>query len=117
MMMKLVSGIALAAALVLGGAAGTASAAPKKEEAPKATFSAPERAALAPLQTAVTAKNWDTAKAALPAAQAAAQGPDAKYVLGRFELDIGLGTNDESLEALGVDTMIDSGKIPATEIS
>jgi tetratricopeptide (TPR) repeat protein len=117
MMMKLVSGIALAAALVLGGAAGTASAAPKKEEAPKAQFSAPERAALAPLQTAITAKNWEAAKAGLPAAQAASQGPDARYVLGRFMLDIGLGTNDESLEAQGVDMMIDSGKIPAADLS
>ena len=115
--MKLVSSLALAAALVLGSASAPAIAQKKgKEEAPKAEFSAAERNALAPLQKAVTEKNWEAAKAALPAAQAAAQGPDAKYVLGRFLYDIGRGTSDDALQAQGVDAMIASGKVPAAEL-
>lgn len=114
--MKMVSSMALAVALVLGGVAGTASAAPKKEEAAKPALSDAERKTLAPLQTAVNAKDWATAKAALPAAQAAAQGPDAKYYLGQFIITIGLGTNDEALQSQGLDMMIDSGKVPAAEL-
>jgi tetratricopeptide (TPR) repeat protein len=117
MMMKLVSGFALAAALVLSGAAAPAIAQKKgKEEAPKATFSAAERAALAPLQKAVNEKAWDVAKAALPAAQTAAQGVDAKYILGQFMLSIGLGTNDEAMQAQALDLMIDSGKVATADL-
>jgi tetratricopeptide (TPR) repeat protein len=116
-MMKLVSSFALAAALVLG-TAGTPALAQKKakEEAPKATLSAAERAAHAPLQKAVNEKNWEAAKAALPAAQTASQGPDAKYVLGQFLLNIGIGTSDETLQSQGIDTMVDSGKVAAADL-
>jgi tetratricopeptide (TPR) repeat protein len=119
MTMKLVSSLALATTLTLGAsilASAPAAAAPKKEEAPKATFSDAERKALTPLQTAVQAKNWEAAKAALPAAQAAAQGPDAKMVLGQFMLNIGVETKDETLQAQAIDTMIDSGKIAAADL-
>jgi tetratricopeptide (TPR) repeat protein len=119
MTMKLVSTMALATALVLGGMTASASAAPKKEEpaaAAKPTYSDAERKALAPLQQAVNAKNWEAAKAALPAAQAAAQGSDAKYVLGQFMLAIGLGSTDEALEGQAIDLMIESGKVPAAEL-
>ena len=72
--MKLVSSLALAAALVLGSASAPAIAQKKgKEEAPKAEFSAAESNALAPLQKAVTEKNWEAAKAGQPARQAEAQ--------------------------------------------
>lgn len=117
--MKLVSSFALATALVLGvGAGGTAAQAKKAEEpkAAKATYSEAEQKALLPLQTAVTAKNWDAAKAALPAAQAASQGADARYALGRMEIDVGFGANDDSLKAQGVDLMIDSGKLSPVDL-
>jgi tetratricopeptide (TPR) repeat protein len=118
MKMKLVSSLALATALLLGSSvlAAPAVAAPKKEEAPKPTFSDAERKALAPLQTAVNAKDWEAAKAALPAAQAAAQGPDAKYVLGQFMLNIGVGANDEGLQSQAIDTMIESGKVAPADL-
>src|SRR3712207_5948314 len=38
-----------------------------------------ERTALAPLEAALRGQNWAAAQAALSAAQAAAQGPDARY--------------------------------------
>jgi hypothetical protein len=89
--MKSVSRIALGVALVLGGASVVATAPAeaqkkKKQQAQPAQpaarvlkLSKEERAALQPLQAAITAKDWATAAAALPAAQAAAQGADAKY--------------------------------------
>jgi hypothetical protein len=38
--------------------------------------------------------NWSAVQALVPAAEAAARGNDAKYLLARVQLDIALGTND-----------------------
>ncbi|MBV9884540.1 MAG: hypothetical protein JO276_16145, partial [Sphingomonadaceae bacterium] len=75
-----------------------------------------ERAALAPLLDAAQASNWPAAQAALPAAQAAARGNDARYLVGRAQLQIGLGTNDARLQAAGVDAVIASGAAPAAQM-
>jgi tetratricopeptide (TPR) repeat protein len=75
-----------------------------------------ERAALAPLQKAIDAKDWAAARAALPPALAAAKSKDARYVLGQFELQIGIGTNDVPLQATAVDTLIASGFPPAADL-
>ncbi|HEX8514317.1 MAG TPA: hypothetical protein VF688_14575, partial [Allosphingosinicella sp.] len=65
--MKSVSRIALGVALVLGGASVVATAPADAQKKKKGAAAAPasgitltkeERAAMAPLQTAVTAKNW-----------------------------------------------------------
>ena len=68
-----------------------------------------ERAALAPVIQAAQASNWAAAQAALPAAQAAAHGNDAKYIVGQLQVQIGLGTQNTQLQAAGVDAMIASG--------
>jgi tetratricopeptide (TPR) repeat protein len=122
--MKSVSRIALGIALVLGGAsvATAPAAAKKKPDAPAQpaqrsfNLSKEERAALLPVQTAVTAKDWATAQAGLPAALAAAQSPDARYAVGRFQLEIGLGTNNVAMQAQGLDNLVASGQVPATEL-
>ena len=72
-------------------------------------LSRPERAALAPVIQAAQASNWAAAQAALPAAQAAAHGNDAKYIVGQLQVQIGLGTQNTQLQAAGVDAMIASG--------
>lgn len=122
--MKSVSRIALGVAFVIGGASAAPALAKKDPPAPAAApaqrqlkISKEERAALAPLQLAVTAKDWAKAASLLPAAEAAAQGPDAKYALGQFELAIGLGTSDEKMQARAIDTMIASGGAPADQLS
>jgi predicted Zn-dependent protease len=120
--MKSVSRIALGVALVIGGGAFVAAApaeAKKKEEVapgPQRQFSKEERAALAPLQKAVDAKDWAAANAALPAAKAAAQGTDAKYAVAQFQLQLGLGMNNEQMQSQAVDDLIASGGVAANQI-
>jgi tetratricopeptide (TPR) repeat protein len=126
--MKSVSRFALGVALTLGGAALAAGPALAKK-APPAPAPQPaavgartynltkeERIALSPAQKAVTAKDWAAAQAALPAAQAAAQSPDAKYVVGQFMLQIGIGINNEAMQAQAVDALIASGGAQPSEM-
>lgn len=126
--MKSVSRIALGVALVLGGASVVATApahAQKKKKNEQAAvpqqrqakFSKEERAALQPVQTAITAKDWATAQAGMPAAMAAAQGQDARYAVARFQLEIGLGTNNVQLQAQGIDAMIASGYVTGADLA
>jgi tetratricopeptide (TPR) repeat protein len=68
-----------------------------------------EQDALQPVLTAVQASDWAAAQAALPAAQAAARGNDAKYLVGEFQVRIGVGTNNNQLQSAGVDAMLASG--------
>jgi len=119
--MKLVSRFALAMALVVGGGAVALTApadAKKKEEPAKPTvqLSKEERAALLPLQTAIAAKDWAAAQAALPAAEAGATTGEAKRYLGYMLLQVGLGVSDETMQARAVDTIIASGTVPAADL-
>src|SRR4051794_32734834 len=124
--MKSVSRFALGVALTLGGASVAAPAFAKKDPPAPAAQPAPgartynltkeERTALAPAQKAVVAKDWATAATLLPAAQAAAQSADAKYVVAQFMLQIGIGTNNEAMQAQAVDLLIASGGAQASEL-
>ncbi|MEA2998553.1 MAG: hypothetical protein QOK17_386 [Sphingomonadales bacterium] len=126
--MKSVSRFALGVALTLGGASVVAITpafakkdppAPAPQPAPGArtyNITKEERTAFAPAQKAVVAKDWAAAQAALPAAQAAAQSPDAKYIVGQFQLQIGIGTNNEPLQAQAVDALLASGGAQASEL-
>lgn len=121
--MKSVSKIALGVVLALGGASVVATAPAtaakeKKEEAKQKEMklSKEERTAIAALQKAVNAKDWAAANAALPAAKAASQGPDAKYLTGAMQLNIGVGTNDIAVQADAIDMMIASGGADAAAL-
>jgi tetratricopeptide (TPR) repeat protein len=124
--MKSVSRIALGVALVLGTASVVAPApadAQKKKKGEAAqpaqrsfNLSKEERAALLPVQNAITAKDWATAQAGLPAAIAVAQSPDGRYAIGRFQLEIGLGTNNVALQSQGLENLIASGQVPAADL-
>jgi tetratricopeptide (TPR) repeat protein len=123
MSMKSVSRIALGVALALGGASVVATApadAKKKEPAAPATqgptLTKEERVALLPVQTAITAKDWAAAQAGMPAAIAAAQSPGGRYAVGRFQLEIGLGTNNVAMRAQGLDNLIASGQVDAADL-
>jgi tetratricopeptide (TPR) repeat protein len=126
MFMKSVSRIALGVALVLGGASVVATAPADAQKKKKGDAAAPaasgitltkeERAALMPLQTAVTAKDWAGAQAALPAATAAATSPGGRYAIGRFQLEIGTGTNNAALQAQGLDNLLASGQVEASQL-
>jgi tetratricopeptide (TPR) repeat protein len=110
----------VALALVAGSAAFAAPAiAQKKQEA--ATQAAPEgrkfnlskeeRAAIAPFQAAVVAKDFAKAATLLPAAQAAAKGVDAKYILANLQLQMVAGGTDYAAQAAAVEALIQSGGV------
>lgn len=79
-------------------------------------MNAEECQAMAPLLQAIAAQDWAAARAALPAAQAAARGADARYVVGQAMLHIGLGADDARLQAQAIDAMIASGGAEASEM-
>jgi tetratricopeptide (TPR) repeat protein len=79
-------------------------------------MSATECTALEPLLNGVRTSDWTAARAAIPAAQAAAQGADAKYLVGQAMLHIGIGANDQQLQSQAVDALIASGGAQASEM-
>lgn len=118
--MKSVSKIALGVALAFGGASLVASPAFAKKDEQKEQkgpeLSKAEREALSAVQKAYEANDYAAAAAALPAAEAAAQSPDAKYFAGVFKYQIAVKTNNLPMQAEGLDEMIASGKTPADKL-
>lgn len=110
--MSSVSKIALGVALALG----LAGAAVSPATAQVTTLSKQERAALLPLQTALTARNYVAAAAALPTAQQHARSPDAKYLTSVLQLKLGMETNNSAIQAMALEAMIESGAVPASEL-
>jgi tetratricopeptide (TPR) repeat protein len=80
-------------------------------------FSRAEQTALAPLLTAVRASDWAAVTAALPAADAAAQGADAKYTIAQVRLRIGINTNDTAMQSRAIDDLIASGGAQPSEMA
>jgi hypothetical protein len=117
--MKKVSNLALVASVIVGGALVSTPAAAQKKKAEAAAAAQPagwqpkltkaEAAALKPVEVAVNAQDWATAATAIAAAQPAVTSADARYYLGRFQLQIGAGTNNPQLQSQGIDAMIASG--------
>jgi hypothetical protein len=85
-----------------------------------------ERAAIAPLleaqRAAVAAAPegkaaaWAQVQALLPAAQAAAQGPDARYLVARVQLAAAYETNDDRAKMAGLDAMIAATATPPGDL-
>jgi lipopolysaccharide biosynthesis regulator YciM len=123
--MKSISTAALALAFVASGGIFAAPAiAQQKQEPAKAAqpegrkfnLSKEERAALAPLQAAVVAKDFAKAATLLPAAQAAAKGADARYVVANLQLQMSTQGTDYAAQAAAVEAMIQSGGVPAADL-
>lgn len=123
--MKSISTFAVAVSLVVGGVAVGAPALAQKKQAAKAAevpgarkyeLSKPERAAIAPLQQAVLAKDFVTAATLLPAAQAAAKGGDARYILANLQLQIATNGNDQAGQAAAVEAIIASGGVAREDL-
>ena len=68
-----------------------------------------EQTAIQPAIVAVNASNWAAAATALTAADAAARGADAKYVIAQIRLRIGINTNDTAMQSRAIDDLISSG--------
>lgn len=114
--MKTLTNLALAAALATGFVSAPAFAAKEKEAAsPLQNLSKEFRAAAGPIQKALTAKDYATATAALPAVDAAATTPGDKYYAGLFRYQTAAGTKDEKSMTAGVEAMLASGLAPADQ--
>lgn len=122
--MKSISSFAIAVSLVVGGGALAAPAFAQKKQDAKAAeasqgrkyeLSKAERAAIAPLQQAVLAKDFASAATLLPAAQAAAKGADARYILANLQLQMAVESKDEAGQAAAVEAMLASGGVAAAD--
>jgi tetratricopeptide (TPR) repeat protein len=112
--MKLVSSLALGAALMLGAAPQVAMAAKEKPvEAPKMTLSKEFRAAAGPAQAAIKA-NAAGADAAVAAAEAAATTSDDKFVAAQLRLQVASALKDQAMQQRAVLAMLGSGSALAT---
>lgn len=86
------------------------------QQAQVAALTPAENTAIAPLFQAVRAQNWAAAAAALAAAQAGAQSPYAKYVVGQLQYELGRGTQNQQMQAEATDAMVASGGAPAEQM-
>jgi tetratricopeptide (TPR) repeat protein len=107
--MKLVSSLALCAALILGNSPTLAYAAKEKPvEAAKMTLSKEFRAAAGTAQAAIKA-NAATADGAVTAAEAAATLPDDKFVAAQLRLQVGSALKNQVMQQNAVLAMLNSG--------
>jgi tetratricopeptide (TPR) repeat protein len=114
--MKRLSTTTLALALALGATtavvvASQPAAAAQKNTAPKLKLSEPVRKAIGEAQTAVQAKDAVTAQAKVNEGKAAIQTDDDRYVVYSVQYDVARLTNDQKLQAEGIDGMLQSGKV------
>lgn len=86
--------------------------------APQRTYSLSraEQAAVTPALQAAERSDWVATQAALPAAAAAARSADAKYVVGQIRLRLGIGLNDQAIQAQAIDELLASGGAQPSEM-
>lgn len=92
---------------------------PKKEEAAKGkglTASKGFAPALKKMTDAAAAKDAATLQASLAEGQASATTPDDKYLVGFYQLQLGIIGKDQAMQGQGLDVMIESGLTPAENI-
>src|SRR4051794_39281180 len=89
-----------------------ASAQPASSAAALPHLSKAERTAIATLQNALAARDYGAAAGALGAAQAAAQGSDARYYVAILQFQLARETNNASLQASATEALIASGRLP-----
>ena len=117
--MKLVSTLALGAALALSSAVAPALAQKKAAAAPAAPnykLSKEFRAALAPAQPAIKAGNTAAAVAALAAAEALVKTPDEKYIAAAVRLELASAAKDPAMQGRAIEGMIASGSAPTADL-
>ncbi len=117
--MKLFQTTALGLALALGTTAIVAiqpADAAKKEAAKAPKYSEAIQKNIPVAQKALDAGQFAAVKTSIAAAQAGAQTPDDKYVVGATTLNLGIKTNDVATQSAGIDMMIDSGAAPADQM-
>ncbi|TMJ14575.1 MAG: hypothetical protein E6G94_09435 [Alphaproteobacteria bacterium] len=114
-----VSRLALAALIGFGALSfvGVAPADAKKQEPTGPRLSKDERATIAALDAAITARNYPAAGQALTAARSVATGADAKWYLANLELKLGRETNNIAMQSSAINALLASGRVPESELS
>ncbi|MGS1017758.1 hypothetical protein [Allosphingosinicella humi] len=113
--MKSISTLAMGVALALGAvslAAPVQAVAKDSQESKskyKPKFSKEAQPKLAALQKAMEGADEAAYQAALAAAKAAVQNADDKFVLGQFQLNHAIKTNNEAEKLAAIETMVQSG--------
>src|SRR5690606_28446374 len=97
---------ALALALLFGGSLVATPITAQTQGGQVAALNKQERAALQALKTALEAKDYTAAAAALPVAQSAAQTGYSRYLASALQLRLGLETNNYGLQSSAIDAMI-----------
>ena len=123
--MKLVSSLALAAALVVGGGAAAPAAAqdqnvkavngPANANQRKVDIGKEARKPLQDLFDAVRAKNNENFAALLAAAEAVAKSPDEKYFVAKLRLEHAINLGDRAAQAAAAKDVIASGAAQPAE--
>ncbi len=113
--MNSVSKVALGVALALGGTSMIATG-PAVAQAQTAELNKNERAALLAFRTALEARNYPAATAAMNDAQTAARSGYSRYLASALQLRLGIETGNIGLQTTAIDSMIGSGAAPASEI-
>ncbi len=93
---------------------------PKKEEAAKGkglTASKGFAPALKKMTDATGAKDAATLQAALTEGQASATTPDDKYLVGFYQLQLGILNKDQAVQGQGLDVMLESGLTPPENLA
>lgn len=110
----------LGCALMATAAPVAAKEKPKKEEASKGAQLKPSKEftpALKKLTDASNKKDGAALQAALAEGQATATAPDDKYLMSFYQLQLGIINKDQTLQAQGLDGMIDSGLTPPESVA
>jgi len=68
------------------------------------------------LEDSSKAKDAAALQAALAEAPALATTPDDKYIVGFYQLQLGIQNKDQALQAQGLDAMLETGKAPAESV-
>lgn len=93
---------------------------PKKEEAAKGKGLSASKGfapALKKMTDAAAAKDAATLQAALAEGQTSATAPDDKYLLGFYQLQLGILNKDQASQSQGLDVMLDSGLTPPENLA
>lgn len=116
--MKSISTLAFGVMLALGGTSSLSAPAMAQQPLPAHVpeLSREERAAFLALSTALEAKNYPAATAALATAQSAARSSHARYLASALQLRLGIETANLGLQSTAIDAMIESGAVPAAEL-
>lgn len=114
--MRSASKLALGVVLALGGAAILRDTPATAQQAQAVELNKAERAALRAFQTALDARDYPAATAAMNQAQSAARSAYARYLASALQLRLGIDTGNYGLQTTAIDSMIGSGAAPASEL-